>query len=80
MGARGPRDAHRLSIRGAAVSLGRGSELQQRGEGRGGGRGREGAASLFGVTRAESQSAHANELPNAIKNIYIFETLILSLM
>lgn len=29
---------------------------------------------LFDVIQAESQSAHVNELENAIKNIYILET------
>lgn len=31
---------------------------------------------LFDVIQAESQSAHVNELENAIKNIYILETVI----
>lgn len=44
------------------------------------GRGREGAAFPFDVTQAESQSAHVNELENAIKNIYILETVIQNLM
>lgn len=34
----------------------------------------------FNVTQAESQSAHVNELENAIKNIYILETVIQNLM
>lgn len=44
------------------------------------GRGREGAVFPFDVTQAESQSAHVNELENAIKNIYILETVIQNLM
>lgn len=35
---------------------------------------------LFDVIQAESQSAHVNELENAIKNIYILETVIQNLM
>ena len=35
---------------------------------------------LLDVIQAESQSAHVNELENAIKNIYILETVIQNLM
>lgn len=35
---------------------------------------------LFDVVQAECQSAHANELGNAIKNTYILETVIQNLM
>lgn len=35
---------------------------------------------LFDVIQAESQSAHVNELENAIKNIYILETVIQGLV
>lgn len=39
-------------------------------------RGRERGVFLFDVTQAESESAHVNELENAIKNIYILGTVI----
>lgn len=39
-------------------------------------RGRERGVFLFDVTQAESESAHVNELENAIKNIYTLETVI----
>lgn len=66
----------------AAVNLGRVSLRQEREEGRRGAgeRGRGGAVCLFDVVQAESQSAHVNELENAIKNIYILETAIQALM
>lgn len=35
---------------------------------------------LFDVIQAASQSAHVNELENAIKNIYILETVIQDLV
>lgn len=37
----------------------------------GGGESKRGDVFLFDVIQAESQSAHVNELENAIKNIYI---------
>ena len=43
-------------------------------------RGRERGVFLFDVTQAESQSAHVNELENAVKNIYILETVIQNLL
>lgn len=75
-------DASRLSVGDALISLGRGFLLQEREKGRGG-KGRErqrGDVFLFDVIQAESQSAHANELGNAIKNIYILETAIQDFM
>lgn len=35
---------------------------------------------LFDGVQVESQSAHANELENAIKNIYILETVTQNIM
>ena len=70
----------------AFINLGRSFLPQERKQGRdgaGGGVGEKkggGALFPFDVTQAESQSAHVNELENAIKNIYILETVIQNLM
>lgn len=72
----------RLSVGDAIINLGRSFLPQERKQGRDGGAGRKGGRALFpfDVTQAESQSAHVNELENAIKNIYILETVIQNLM
>lgn len=60
----------------ALINLGRSFCPRKENEGGDGG----GDMFLFGVTQAESQSAHVNELENAIKNVYILETVIQNLM
>lgn len=71
-GRRGLRPLPGLCPGGAVISLGRGSSLQERREEGRMGRG-EPDVFLFDVNQAESQSAHVNELGNAIRNIYILE-------
>lgn len=78
-----PGGAHRPSLGDTVIHLGTDFLPHKREEGRAGAGEREREREdvfLLDVIQAESQSAHVNELENAIKNIYILQTVIQNLM